>query len=98
MAKLVGGVGVAGGSAAVNEFAAFSGVAGAGFAPHPAAPGVVIVGGIALPFVDQTTRPTGVNPGTNNGAFTMGRWPARGLYLMATHCNTVRTARWTYRS
>jgi len=75
---LVGGVGVAGGSDAVNEFAAFSGVAGAGFAPQPAPPGVVVIAGITLPFVNQTTIPTGVNPGMNNGTFTIGPLASAG--------------------
>jgi uncharacterized protein GlcG (DUF336 family) len=53
----VGGVGVVSTSNAVAEFAAFSGAA-AGFLPTSLpAPGVVIVGGIALPFVEQRTLP-----------------------------------------
>src|SRR5580692_1670175 len=56
---VVGGVGVVGPSAAVAEYAAFSGAVGAGFGPNPAPPGVVIIDGIALPFVNQTTMPAG---------------------------------------
>jgi uncharacterized protein GlcG (DUF336 family) len=70
--SLVGGVGVAGASAAVTEFAAFSGVAGGGFAPSPAPPGVVIVDGVALPFVNQTTRPAGSSAGLFAGVFVAG--------------------------
>lgn len=70
--RIVGGIGVAGASFAVTEFAAFSGVAGAGFAPSPAPPGVVIIDGVALPFVNQTTRPSGTNAGVFNGTFVVG--------------------------
>jgi len=69
---IVGGVGVAGDSGDVTEFAAISGAVGAGFGPTPAAPAVVIIDGIALPFVMQTTRPEGVNPGTAGGSFVSG--------------------------
>jgi uncharacterized protein GlcG (DUF336 family) len=68
----VGGVGVAGASGDITEFAAFSGAIGAGFGPTPATPGVVIIDGIALPFVSQTTRPAGVNAGTATGSFLVG--------------------------
>jgi uncharacterized protein GlcG (DUF336 family) len=70
--RLVGGVGVAGASANVAEFAAFSGAANAGFGAAPAAPGVVVIDGVSLPFVSQTTRPAGVNAGTFTGAFLVG--------------------------
>jgi uncharacterized protein GlcG (DUF336 family) len=69
---LVGGVGVAGVTANIAEFAAFSGAVGAGFGPTPAAPGVVFINGIALPFVNQTTQPDGTAPGSFNGSFTIG--------------------------
>lgn len=70
--KVVGGVGVAGVSPAVAEFAAFTGAVQSGFGPTPAAPGVVIIDGIALPFADQTTRPSGLGPGTATGTFLIG--------------------------
>src|ERR1700722_15478381 len=69
---LVGGVGVAGVPADVAEFAAFTGSYGANLGAHPAAPGVVIVGGIALPFVNQTTMPAGYAAGTAGGAYVFG--------------------------
>lgn len=69
---LVGGVGVAGVPAAVAEFAAFSGAAGAGFGANPAPPGVVIINGIAVPFVNQTTMPGGYGPGSADGAYILG--------------------------
>jgi uncharacterized protein GlcG (DUF336 family) len=67
---LVGGVGVAGVDPNVAEFAAFSGEAG--FGPVVADPGVVIIDGIALPFVNQTTLPAGFGPGTSDGDYVVG--------------------------
>src|ERR1700733_5394101 len=69
---LVGGVGVAGVAPDVAEFAAFTGSYGANLGAHPAAPGVVIVGGIALPFVNQTTMPAGYAAGTADGKYALG--------------------------
>jgi uncharacterized protein GlcG (DUF336 family) len=66
---IVGGVGVTGVPPDVAEYAAFSAAAGAGFGPTPAPPGVVIIDGIALPFVNQTTAPAGVNPGVVEGGW-----------------------------
>ena len=67
---LVGGVGVAGADPNVAEFAAFSGEAG--FGPVVADPGVVIINGIAVPFVNQTTLPAGYGPGTSDGNYVVG--------------------------
>ena len=69
---VVGGVGVAGASPLLSEFAAFSGAIGAGFVPTPAAPGVIFIDGIALPFVNQTTAPDGVAAGNAQGDFLIG--------------------------
>jgi uncharacterized protein GlcG (DUF336 family) len=76
---VVGGIGVVTTSSNLNvaEFAAFSGsttqrgAAGDNFGPTPAAPGIVFIGGIALPFVDQTSRPSGFSAGpvTGTGSF-----------------------------
>ena len=66
---VAGGVGVAGVPADVAEFAAFTAATSNGFGPTPAPPGVVFIGGIALPFVNQTARPAGVNPGTATGNY-----------------------------
>ncbi len=71
----VGGIGVVSTSAEVAEFAAFSGASQAGFLPTAAQlppPGVVIIGGIALPFVNQTTLPNGISPGSSTGTFIVG--------------------------
>jgi uncharacterized protein GlcG (DUF336 family) len=51
---------------------------GGSAAPSPAAPGVVFIDGIALPFVNQTTRPMGVNPGTFTGSFVVGPLASSG--------------------
>ena len=77
---VVGGVGVVSASADIAEFAAFSGASQAGFLPTAAqlpAPGVVIIGGIALPFVNQTTLPSGIGPGSAAGTFIVG--PLAGI-------------------
>jgi uncharacterized protein GlcG (DUF336 family) len=66
---LVGGVGVAGVDPSVAEFAAFSGEAG--FGPVVAAPGVVFINGIALPFVNQTTMPSGFEKGSAGGSYVV---------------------------
>ena len=69
---VVGGVGVAGASGDVAEYAAFTAATSNGFGPTPAPPGVVFLNGIALPFVSQTSAPAGVNPGTPMGTFLVG--------------------------
>jgi uncharacterized protein GlcG (DUF336 family) len=79
---VVGGIGVVTTSNNLNvaEYAAFAGATTARsgpadtFGPTPAAPGVVFIGGIALPFVDQTTRPAG---------FSAGPVAGTGSYLVA---------------
>jgi uncharacterized protein GlcG (DUF336 family) len=73
---VVGGVGVVTSSTnlSVAEYAALAGAttqrgtAGDNFGPTPAAPGVVFIGGIALPFVQQTTLPAGFSAGPVTGA------------------------------
>ncbi len=79
---VVGGIGIVTTSSNLNvaEYAAFAGSTAARngpadtFGPTPAAPGVVFIGGIALPFVDQTSRPSGFSVGPVAGA---------GSYLVA---------------
>jgi len=75
---VVGGVGVVGVSTDVAEYAAFVASTSNGLGPTPAPPGVVLLGGIALPFVNQTTAPTGVNPGTFTGTFLVGPLASAG--------------------
>ncbi|MEK7748130.1 MAG: heme-binding protein [Nitrospirota bacterium] len=72
---VVGGIGVAGVPREHSEFAALSGTAG--FPPSIAAPAVVFVEGISLPFVKQTTQPVGTTIGSVAGSFIVG--PIAGL-------------------
>lgn len=63
----VGGVGVVSTSPAIAEYAAFMGASSSGLLPSASQlppPGVVIIGGIAVPFVNQTTQPAGTSPGS----------------------------------
>jgi uncharacterized protein GlcG (DUF336 family) len=64
--SVVGGIGVAGVAGDVAEFAAYAAATSNGFGPTPAAPGVVVIDGVALPFVNQTTRPAGIGAGSFN--------------------------------
>jgi uncharacterized protein GlcG (DUF336 family) len=76
---VLGGVGIVTSSTNPNvaEYAALAGAttqrgtAGDNFGPTPAAPGVVSMGGIALPFVQQTSLPDGLSPGpvSRSGSF-----------------------------
>jgi uncharacterized protein GlcG (DUF336 family) len=70
--SVVGGIGVAGVSSDVAEFAAYAAATSNGFGPAPAAPGVVFIDGVALPFVSQTTRPASVGAGSFTGSFITG--------------------------
>jgi uncharacterized protein GlcG (DUF336 family) len=69
---VLGGVGITGVPADVAEYAAYSAATLNGYGPTPAAPGVIFLNGIALPFVNQTTAPSGVNPGALTGTFLTG--------------------------
>jgi len=79
---VVGGIGVVTGSDNLNvaEYAALVGATtqrgstGNNFGPTPASPGVVFIGGIALPFVAQTSLPSGFSAGPAAGT---------GSYLVA---------------
>ncbi len=67
-AYAIGGVGVVSAmSLDVAEYAAFSAAFSNGFGVVPAAPGVVIIGGIAVPFVNNTSLPAGFSAGTFPG-------------------------------
>lgn len=73
---VLGGIGVVTSASDPNvaEFAAFTGSTTARtgptdtFGPTPAAPGVVFIGGVALPFVNQTSLPQGLSTGPVAGA------------------------------
>ena len=85
--QVVGGVGITGVPTAVAEFVAFTAVRVNvdGIFLDPGAlppPGEVVIDGIALPFVDQTTAPNGVVAGTFNAAnFTVGPMASLGAPL-----------------
>jgi uncharacterized protein GlcG (DUF336 family) len=72
---VLGGIGVVTSSSNLNvaEYAALAGATtqrggtGDNFGPTPAPPGVVFIGGIALPFVTQTTLPSGISAGPVTG-------------------------------
>jgi uncharacterized protein GlcG (DUF336 family) len=69
--EMVGGIGVTGVDPLTAEYVAFTGTQnnfdGMTFPPIPP-PVEVIIDGVALPFVDQTTAPAGTTPGTFNAA------------------------------
>jgi uncharacterized protein GlcG (DUF336 family) len=85
---VVGGIGVVttSGNPNVAEYAAFRGATSARsgpadtFGPTPAAPGVVFIGGIALPFVNQTARPAGfsVGPVAGTGSYVLAETNSQG--------------------
>jgi uncharacterized protein GlcG (DUF336 family) len=85
---VVGGIGVVTSSSNLNvaEYAAFTGsttqrgAAGDNFGPTPAAPGVVFIGGIALPFVDQISLPSGFSGGpvAGTGSFLVAPANSQG--------------------
>src|ERR1700732_798107 len=71
-AILVGGIGVTAVPSDVAAFTAFSGALANGFSPLPTplpAPGEVFLGGVALPAINQTTRPASVGTGTFSGSY-----------------------------
>ena len=77
---VVGGIGVAGVPHDVAEYAAFTASESNGFGiPNPLpAPGAVFIGGLALPFVNQTTIPAGSTPGTADGTYFTGPTASAG--------------------
>jgi uncharacterized protein GlcG (DUF336 family) len=69
---LVGGIGVAGVTGDIAEFAAFTGAQANGYGPIPnplPSPGAVFLGGVILPAIDQQTRPASVGSGTLVGDY-----------------------------
>ena len=73
-AILVGGIGVTAVAPDVAEFTAFSGALAPGVSPVPnplPAPGEVFLGGVALPAINQTTRPASVGTGTFAGSYVI---------------------------
>ncbi|WP_128913928.1 GlcG/HbpS family heme-binding protein [Granulicella sibirica] len=62
----------------VVEYAAVAGTVLNGFAPVVPYPGAVVVNGITLPFVNQTTIPTGYSLGISDGSYTLGPFAGSG--------------------
>jgi len=73
--RVAGGVGVVADPStpnynAVVEYAAVAATFGNGFGLNPVPyPGAVVVGGVTLPFVEQTTQPPGTTPGAADGGY-----------------------------
>ena len=76
--EAVGGVGVVASRLDVAEFAAFTGANNAGFIPAVPAPGAVLIDGITLPFVLQTSQPSGTSSGSANGTYVQGPFSSPG--------------------
>jgi uncharacterized protein GlcG (DUF336 family) len=71
--EAVGGVGVVAATPEIEEFAAFTGADRAGFIPSSIPPpGAVVIAGITVPFVLQTTIPAGSSTGSANGSYVDG--------------------------
>ncbi len=90
-AQEVGGIGVVAADPDTAEYVAYAAAGmiamsgpsvatdGVGFPTFPA-PGIVSINGITLPFVNQTTPPSGVTSGTFNAAnFTVGPVASAGV-------------------
>ncbi|MGA8066432.1 MAG: heme-binding protein [Terriglobales bacterium] len=75
---LVGGIGVVSTSIAVSEYAAFTAAFPTGL-PQLPPPGAVVIGGIAVPFVNQTSLPPGAAPGPFPGTGTYVVPPMPGV-------------------
>ena len=75
--KMVGGIGVGGVDSSIAEFAAVSSVDNARLSFVPVLPlpppGAVFIDGIRLPFVEQTTQPSGTQPASQvQGEYVVG--------------------------
>jgi uncharacterized protein GlcG (DUF336 family) len=78
---LEGGIGVSAVAPDVAEFTAFSGALATGFSPVPnplAAAGQVFLGGVALPTINQVTRPPSVGTGTFSGSYIISPQAGQG--------------------
>jgi len=76
--EAVGGIGVVAARSDVAEFAAFTAAGGPPLLLTVPPPGAVLIDGIALPFVAQTTQPTGTSTGTADGAYVLGPMKSPG--------------------
>ena len=81
--RVAGGIGVVAPAGTANyggvvEYAAVVGTIGIGYTPIVPYPGAVVVNGITLPFVDQTTMPKGYSGGNFGGTFSYGPFDSSG--------------------
>jgi uncharacterized protein GlcG (DUF336 family) len=89
--RVAGGIGIVAPAATPNYNAVveYAGVAatignpntvlqGTTYAPIVPSPGAVVVNGITLPFVEQTTLPAGLSAGSATGAYTLGPTASSG--------------------
>ncbi len=81
--RVAGGIGVVAAPGisnygAVVEYAAVAATLLNGYAPTVPAPGAVVVNGITLPFVEQTTLPAGYSSGAAVGGYTLGPYNSSG--------------------
>ena len=95
---LVGGVGVVSTSPEVSEFAAYTAAFPNGLPTLPP-PGVVVIGGIVVPFVNQLSLPTGSTPGpfAGTGSYEVGQEPKAGIvppeeYLVGPNAGSMLAA------
>jgi uncharacterized protein GlcG (DUF336 family) len=99
---IVGGIGVVGPSGPISEYAALVAAISPPFAINPPPPGIVVAGGVALPFVNQTTMPAGETTGSADGSYFVNpsNSPAPdpvgnlvavrdGMYLTAEDVNSI---------
>jgi uncharacterized protein GlcG (DUF336 family) len=98
--RIAGGIGVVAASGTPNyegivEYAGVAGTLGNGFGPtFPLPyPGNIVLGGITLPFVLQTTLPAGFSDGAADGGFTLGPTASGGAApegdLIAEHGSSL---------
>lgn len=75
--EAVGGIGVVADRADVAEYAALVGAVGAKLLDPTTVPdpGAVVIGGIAVPFVQQKTQPDGTAAGAADGGYVSGHSP-----------------------
>ena len=88
---LVGGVGVVAADVNVAEYAAYVAATLPPFGPTPAPPGVVVINGVSLPFVNNTTPPAGITAGSFNGSYLVspvaGPGPVPDGYLVGPNAS-----------
>ena len=89
----MGGIGVVAARPDVAEFAAFTAAGGLPLLLTVPPPGAVLIDGIALPFVAQTTQPAGTSTGAADGAYVLGPMASPGPVpegdLVAVHVGPV---------